>query len=157
MPADEILPSGRLTPFRCWCDVVAPQDVAERFDPRGDGPGWTTRRRCGRNPSNEFSRAKRTTSASTSGSTRGRPAEARSREPSNLRAISRRYHTYARRRHASQHHGFSLNESRTPTGASKRLIGWEVVLPKGYVRVQFPNDSRDEPIIRPGTFTRPTG
>jgi hypothetical protein len=34
---------------------------------------------------------------------------------------------YARRRHASQHHGFCLNESRTPTGASKRLIGWEVV------------------------------
>ena len=29
MPADEILPSGRLTPFRCWCDVVVPQDVAD--------------------------------------------------------------------------------------------------------------------------------
>ena len=61
---------------------------------------------------------------------------------------------YARRRHASQHHGFSLNESRTPTGASKRLIGWEVVLPKGYVRVQFPNDSRNEPMIRPSLGRR---
>jgi hypothetical protein len=29
MLADEILPSGRLTPFRWRCDVVAPQDVAD--------------------------------------------------------------------------------------------------------------------------------
>src|SRR5437879_4717535 len=31
MPADEILPSGGLTPFGCRRDVVAPQDVAHRF------------------------------------------------------------------------------------------------------------------------------
>src|SRR5947209_5965210 len=31
MPADKILPSCGLTPFRCRRDVVAPQDVAHRF------------------------------------------------------------------------------------------------------------------------------
>ena len=28
VPADEFLPSGRLTPLGGWCDVVAAQDVA---------------------------------------------------------------------------------------------------------------------------------
>jgi len=39
----------------------------------------------------EFSVAKRTMSASSSGAMRGRPGEVRNLEPSNLRAISRRY------------------------------------------------------------------
>src|SRR5215472_6081526 len=42
-------------------------------------------------PQPEFSRAKRTTSSSTIAEIRGRPGYGRDREPSNLRAISRRY------------------------------------------------------------------
>ena len=42
-------------------------------------------------PQPEFSLAKRTISASTSGAIAGRPDEARCLEPSNLRAMSRRY------------------------------------------------------------------
>src|SRR5436309_7075814 len=42
-------------------------------------------------PQPEFSLAKRTMSASSSGAMRGRPGEVRNLEPSNLRAMSRRY------------------------------------------------------------------
>src|SRR5215469_6470147 len=42
-------------------------------------------------PQPEFSLAKRTMSASRSDAMRGRPGEVRSLEPSNLRAMSRRY------------------------------------------------------------------
>src|SRR5215471_17773227 len=42
-------------------------------------------------PQPEFSLAKRTMSASSSGAMRGRPGEVRSLAPSNLRAMSRRY------------------------------------------------------------------
>src|ERR1700682_4328602 len=42
-------------------------------------------------PQPEFSLAKRTMSASTSGAIGGRPGEARCLEPSNLRAMRRRY------------------------------------------------------------------
>ncbi len=43
-------------------------------------------------PQPEFSLAKRTISASSSGLIAGRPGEVRFLEPSNLRAIRRRYH-----------------------------------------------------------------
>ena len=42
-------------------------------------------------PQPEFSLAKRTMSASSSGAMRGRPGEVSNLEPSNLRAMSRRY------------------------------------------------------------------
>src|SRR5215467_8728396 len=72
----------------------------------------------------EFSRAKRTTSSSTSAEIRGRPGYLRDCEPSNLRAISRRYQARMVSGLAAQA-TFSrvLRPSRLPISASVRRSG----------------------------------
>ena len=87
---DEILPGSILAPLRCRLDSVSSKDVAHRLI--GDGVA-----EIGQGPDDavvpqpQFSLAKRTISASTSGAMRGWPGEVRNLEPSNLRAMSRRY------------------------------------------------------------------
>jgi hypothetical protein len=88
---DELLPSRAPTTVGRWCDVVSAQDIA-------NGLVRQVMAQVGQCAYDAgvarlvFSRANRTTRASTAGSTRGRPRYARYREPSNLRAMSRWYH-----------------------------------------------------------------
>src|SRR5258705_4688304 len=90
MVGNEILPGGILAPLGCRLDPVAAKDVAHRLI--GNGMPRLARAPTMRSyPQPEFSLAKRTMSASTSGVMRGRPGEVRNLEPSNLRAMSRRY------------------------------------------------------------------
>ena len=87
---DEIFPSRILAPLGCRSDPVSAQDVSHRLI--GDGMaeiGQGSHDAVVSRP--EFSLAKRTMSASSSGAMRGRPGEVRNLEPSNLRAMSRRY------------------------------------------------------------------
>jgi hypothetical protein len=87
---DEILPGGILAPLGCRLDPVSAKDVAHRLI--GNGVAEIARAPTMRSyPQPEFSLAKRTMSASSSGAMRGRPGEVRNLEPSNLRAMSRRY------------------------------------------------------------------
>jgi hypothetical protein len=87
---DEILPGGILAPLGCRLDPVAAKDVAHRLIGNGVAEiGQGSDDAVVSQP--EFSLAKRTMSASSSGAMRGRPGEERNLEPSNLRAMSRRY------------------------------------------------------------------
>ena len=92
MSGDEIFPGGTLAAFRCRLDPVPAKDVAHRLIGNGVaeiGQSVTTMRSYSEP---EFSLAKRTMSVSTSGAMRGWPGdEARNLEPSNLRAMRRRY------------------------------------------------------------------
>src|SRR6202171_4906064 len=83
-----------------WLFACAPvravrRDGAEHyrpFDPRPHAPDWLAPRQSDHNPRTGSPRPARTINSSTSLSIRGRPGVRRARDPSNLRAISLRYH-----------------------------------------------------------------
>ena len=87
---NEVLPGGILAPLRCRLDSVAAQDVAHGLIGNGVAEIGQGANDSMVSPAG-VSLAKRTTSASRSGAMRGRPGEARTLEPSNFRAMSRRY------------------------------------------------------------------
>ena len=71
VPADELLPSSLLTPFRSRCEFRDVAGHCRRSDRKHDGRGWRERRRYGRSPIQSSLVAMRTMRASTARRNRG--------------------------------------------------------------------------------------